>query len=191
MLYDEASPSDGIVSRSDRIYLFGLDESLEGHWLELYLGNEHVDDIRLPSLFDRSKQGPVTMNIPSPQVDTQLINGTCYFRAVLNINRLTPKDAVVLWDDLRIEIIADDGTVLVLKSLIRKHMGGSSIYDEDDTDGIDVELWFVEVTPGDYRAGAGDAFILSGLTTAFEHATVYIYMYDNQVAAPILPTDFP
>ncbi|MCK5414007.1 MAG: hypothetical protein KAJ35_01360, partial [Thermoplasmata archaeon] len=191
VLYDEASPSDGIVSRYDRIYLFGLDESLEGQRLELYLENEYVDDIRLPSPFDRSKLGPVTMNIASPHIDYQPINDTYYYRAVLNINKITPKELEVLWDDLRIEIIADDGTVLIPKSPIKEDIWGSSIYDEDDTDGIDVELWFVEVTTGDYRASAGDAFILSGLTTAFEYATVYIYMHDNRAAAATLPTNFP
>ena len=190
VLYDEVSPSDGIVSRFDRIYLFGLDESLEGHWLELYLGNELVDDIRLPSPFDRSKLGPVTMNLASPSMNMMNINGTYYYRAVLNINKITPKEAEVLWDDLRIEIIADDETVLVPISPINEDIWGSSIYDEDDTDGIDVELWFVEVATGDIRAGAGDALILSGLTTAFENATVYIYMFGNRVASAVLTKDF-
>jgi hypothetical protein len=190
VLYDEASPSDGIVSHFDRIYLFGLDESLEGLWLELYLGSEHVDDIRLPSPFDRSKLGPVTMNLASPSVDIMIINDTYYYRAVLNINKITPKEAEVLWDDLRIEIIAYDGNVLVPKSPINEDIWGSPRYDEDDTDGIDVELWYVETSTGDIRAGAGDAFILSGLTTAFESATVYIYMFGNRVATAVLPTNF-
>jgi hypothetical protein len=120
-----------------------------------------------------------------------IINGTCYYRAVLNINKVTPKESEVLWDDLRIEIIAYDGNVLVPKSPIDEDIWGSPRYDEDDTDGIDVELWYVEVSTGDIRASAGDAFILSGLTTAFEHATINIYMFDNRVASAVLPTDFP
>jgi hypothetical protein len=189
VLYDEASPTDGIVSRSDQIFLFGLDESFEGQSLQVYLSGEHVTNIRLPTPFDRTNLGPVTMNIASPDILSQTINGTYYHKATLNINKITPKDVKVYWDELTIEVKAVDGTVLVPKSPLVVVYSNPN-YDEDDTDGIDVELWSIE-TGGDDKAGAGDSFIISGMTTAFEQAIVYIYAFGKLAGSITLPSNFP
>ena len=130
---------------------------------------------------------PIIMNLASPQIRTVLINYTVYYEVVMNINKITPKYAKAYWDNVTIRILAANGSLLVSEQYAALD---AQVYDSDDTDGIVVELWYIEVFRIDDKAGAGDGFKLTGLTTDFEEARVQVFYSGELMGSSTLATDF-
>jgi hypothetical protein len=168
------------------IILSALNETFEGAWLELYLDGQRISEEWLPTPFNLTNVD-IVINLAYPDVTGRTIDGTACWYAVLNINKLTPSRAIVNWSDLRIKAIQSTGSVLVHPSALAPDTGA---YDEDGSDGIDVELWYVETT-GNEEVGAGDAFKLTGLPQYYEGATLEFYLFGDLVGSVTLPPNFP
>jgi hypothetical protein len=168
------------------IILSALNETFEGAWLELYLDGQKISEEWIPNPFNLSKVD-IVINIAYPYVSQRDIDGSTYWDVVLNINKITPEHALPAWSDLRIKVISSTGSVLVHPIAMQPDVG---VYDEDDSDGIDVELWYVE-TAGDDEASAGDAFKLTGLPQYYEGATLEFYHFGDLVGSITLPPSFP
>ena len=149
-----------------------------------------------------------TVNVASPDVtawsseidpDPAAANDEYYiYDAVLNINKITPKDDKVLWSEVRLLIKGSDGSVLQTETTLTDDAGAS--YDRDGTVAtgggvIDVEYWYVE-TGNDLKMSAGDAVKITGLTAGdastddFQGAQVILKKAGEQIGSITLPTDF-
>ena len=138
-----------------------------------------------------------TVNIASPnvssfQIDPDGTPGTgdeyTVFDAVLNINKITPKDDKVNWIDVRIIVKSSTGSVFQSETTPVADTNPTT-YDRDDTGGIDVEFWYVE-TGGDVKMSAGDAIKLTGMPDTWEGATIILKKSGEQIGSIKLPTDF-
>ena len=186
IMYDDSPSNDGVVTVDDLVLLVGLTEEFQGVWIEFYLDGELIGDEVLPDVFNLTES--ITILLSSPMVSRYEINGSYDFHVVLNINKITPKTAVAYWTDIQIRILNATGEVLVPLSSVLPDLGE---YDENETDGFDIGLWYVEVTTGDDKAGAGDAFKITGLTEAYKQAKVEIYHKGTLISYTTLPTNFP
>ncbi|MCK4970726.1 MAG: hypothetical protein KAS77_09370, partial [Thermoplasmata archaeon] len=186
IMYNDSPSNDGVVTVDDLVLLVGLTEEFQGVWIEFYLDGELIGDEVLPDIFNLTEI--ITIQLSSPMVARYIINGSNDWHAVLNINKITPKTADVYWTDIQIRILNATGEVLVPLSTVLPDLGE---YDENETDGFDIGLWYVEVTTGDDKSGAGDAFKMTGLTVAYEQAKVEIYHKGTLISYTTLPTNFP
>jgi hypothetical protein len=128
------------------------------------------------------------VNIAFPDVNSRDVGGSVHWDATLNINKVTPKDERIRWNQLRVVVKGADGSVLNPHSSMDQDWG---IYDDGSDGSVDVEFWFVETTTGDTFLSAGDAVRLTGLTEAYEGAHVELHVAGERVASITLPTDFP
>jgi len=171
---------------SATIYISALNRTFEDTYLELFLGDDMVGSEWLEGPFNISFM-PVVLNLASPSIDAIDINSTDYYKVILNINKITPKYARAYWNNITIRILAANGSLLVSEQRV---VSDTQVYDTDDTDGIDVELWYVETSWGDNKASAGDAFKLTGLTTDFEEAVVQVFYIEELIGSATLASDF-
>jgi hypothetical protein len=128
----------------------------------------------------------VTINLASPVVTTRPIMDVTYWDADLNINKVTPDLALVSYEDIRIIVKASDGSVLIPAT--EPLPDDSSDYDDGSDGTVDVEVWYESYT---IIMVAGDSFILTGMTDAYEGATVQIMHKDRLIGSTTLPTNFP
>ena len=128
-----------------------------------------------------------TVNIASPSVNGRDVGGTFHWDAILNINKITPKDERIGWNQLRIVVKSADGSVLNPHTPLDQDLG---IYDDDLDGSVDVEFWFIETT-GDGFMSAGDAIKITGMTRAYEGATIELTVQGERVGSIVLPTVFP
>jgi hypothetical protein len=129
-----------------------------------------------------------TVNLQSPWVGSRTIGDEIHYDAVLNINKITPKDVVVPWTTVRIIVKASDGSVLDIETIPMRDL--TSTYDDDLDGHVDVEFWYVETTYGDDKMSAGDALKITGMTARYEGAQVTIMMGGEQIGSIILPMEF-
>jgi hypothetical protein len=135
-----------------------------------------------------------TVNIASPNVQSTTNDGAddiagnaddeTIFDAVLNINKITPKDDKVNWADVRIIVKSSTGSVLDAETTPLP----DAAYDRT-TDPQPQEFWYIE-TGGDLKMSAGDAIKITGMDATYEGATVILKKAGEQIGSITLPTDF-
>lgn len=167
-------------------YIPALSRTFEWSYLELFIGDDMVGYEQLDGPFNSSVSN-ATMNLASPNIRSVDINSTTFYEAILNINKITPIDAKLHWASFTMRILSEEGSTLVPVTSLMPHTG---ITDTDDSDGIDIELWYVETATGDTKASAGDAFWISGLTNDFEGAIVQVMYQGEVIGRTTLPSDF-
>ena len=145
-----------------------------------------IGDEALPDRFNLTED--FALQLSSPHVQLYIINGSYDWHVVLNINKITPKDTEPLWTDIQISILDTSGAILVpLSSLLPDPW----VYDENESDGFDLGLWYIEISYDGHPVSAGDAFKMTGLTKAYEQAMVEIYHKDILIGYTTLPSNFP
>jgi hypothetical protein len=129
-----------------------------------------------------------TVNQSMPIVTQRDIDGTVYWDSTSTINMVTPRDADVPWSDVRVDIKAPTGSVLL--PLSRPLPDDPSTYDDASGGSVDVEVWFVDVD-GDGQLEAGDSLKITGMTNAYEGSIVEMMLSARRIAESRLPMDFP
>jgi hypothetical protein len=166
-------------------YAACLYSSFEDTWFEVYLNGSIVCEVQLFRPFNPE---PTEMVIASPSVNYYEFSNHTEYRIILIINKITPADVILYWTNITLEVENSTGAVLIAESHVQQDPG---IYDEDPSDGIDIGLWYVEVTTGGYTASAGDALKLTGISKDAEGGSVNIYSDGVLIGAVRLPTNFP
>lgn len=136
----------------------------------------------------------LTIQLSSPSV-TQYTRGISTWDAVLNINKMTPKDEKVQWTEIRIAIKDSDGSIL--NSATAAPTSDTSTYNDPVTGATtDVQFWFVDIA-GDGKMGAGDNIKITGIDDGaalgndYQGATIQILKAGKIIGDTTLPTDFP
>jgi hypothetical protein len=139
------------------------------------------------SVIDDLPDDRVTLNLASPSVQSREISNVTHWDAVININKMTPNDANVMWISLVVVIKSADGSVLLTQTVPLPD-GGS--YDDASNGWVDVEIWYVD-TDSDMFVDAGDAMKITGMDDTYEGALVDLTYLGNRAGSVTLPTDFP
>jgi flagellin-like protein len=126
----------------------------------------------------------LTIQLSSPTVTKYDRNGDCW-DAVLNVNKMTPKDEKVQWSEVKIAIKDSGGSIL--NQATEPDLDISTYMDP-----AAVEFWYVDISVDvPAKMGAGDSIKLSGLSDLYEGATVQILKAGKIIGSTTLPTDFP
>ncbi len=184
IFYTEGGTSD-IVDLKDNIILSGLNLTFEDSELEIYLDGERIGSVDIREPFDWD---PPRIWLSGPSVDQYDINGTSFFRIVININKYTPSWLRFAWTDLQVRILNRTGNELVPNSSV---VLDPMDYDLDDTDGIAIGLYYVDIAYDDEWLGAGDTLKFTGLTEAFVEARLEVYYQGRLLGTSTLASDFP
>ena len=129
----------------------------------------------------------LTVNLASPSVSQRMISGEPYWDAVLNINKVTPRDEDVPWLSISVVIKSNNGGLLLSNTPVSLDIEGG--YDGTSDGIVFVEVWFVAINPK--RLSAGDAIKITGMTQNFEGGLVQILQKGRIIGDTQLPTDFP
>ncbi len=183
IFYLEGGTPDG-VDYKDLIVLSGLNLSFERSYLEFYLNGRMIGEERLQGLYDPTY---IVIYISSPIVNYYEFTDYAEYRIILNINKITPKELRVHWTNITVEVEDSTGAILIAKSPL---IADTGVYDDEPLDGIDIGLWYIDVSSDD-NMGAGDSFKLTGFTTDAEGGKVNIYLDGVLIWSARLPTDFP
>jgi len=125
----------------------------------------------------------ITVNLGSPSTPEKFTRTTACWDTSMNINRITPKDQKVLWSELKILIKGSTGSLLLTATSPGADTG---VY----ADPAVIQVWYVE-TGANTKMDAGDSIKITGMTTAYEGATVELTKAGNLIASATLPTNFP
>jgi FlaG/FlaF family flagellin (archaellin) len=132
----------------------------------------------------------VSMVITNPRVEVKSrgTSPTQVWDVTLDVDAVHPPSQALKWDDVYVIIKSTNGSVLQPKtSLIPDD---PATYDDNDTDGIDVEFWFVETTTNDTTITGGDAVKITGMGHSYEGAEIHLTKAGELVARVVLPTNF-
>lgn len=124
----------------------------------------------------------ITVQMSSPSVSQFMRTETCW-DAILNINKITPKDVKVEWEDVRLSAKSSSGAILEMGTVLAEDTG---LYADPAT----LEYWFIDIS-GDPYMGAGDAIKITSMPDTWEGAIVDLTLDGELVATSKLPTDFP
>jgi hypothetical protein len=130
----------------------------------------------------------LTVLTESPHIQTRDINGTFYWDATVVIDKVTPQDEQVIWGELWVIIKSFNGSLL--DASMKPTIDNPGGYDDDIDGSVDIEAWFIETQTGDVKMSGGDGVKLTGLTRAYEGATVDLIVHQEKIASFSLPTAF-
>jgi hypothetical protein len=189
--YVDTNYDKDIVNSRDIIKVTGMNQSFSNSTIEIWFDGRAVGSLMLPHNLNGTDYGNTTINFGTPIVDPVQINSTIVWYVTLNIFKISPKNVKVFWEDVRIEIVQSTGSVLIHPRPLKEDIWMFPDYDMDDSDGIDVETWYIETTAGDNKMSAGDVFKLTGLTIFYEEATVNFYLKGHLAGSSRLASNFP
>ena len=138
----------------------------------------------------------LTIQLSSPSVTQYTRTGVDTWDAVLNINKMTPKDEKVKWTEIRIAIKDADGSILNSATNAPLTDDPTSYTDPATGATADVLYWFVDIS-GDGKVGAGDNVKITGMVDGglggndYQGATIQILKAGKIIGDTTLPTDFP
>lgn len=103
--------------------------------------------------------------------------------ASISVNKVTPRDSVVKWSDVKVTIKSADGAVLLPLTAVREDTG---------TYGSAVEVWYSDTAGKRDRIDAGDSILVTGMEASmYEGSYVIMFLGDKQIGDSVMPTDFP
>ncbi len=132
--------------------------------------------------------GPVTLNFAAPTVVVRFDGTMSHRDATIEVNRVTPRDAHVMWRDVRVEVHDTQGGLLM--NAVPVHPDDPSAYDDISDGTLDTEFWFVEAG-GNSQVDAADAVRITAMPALYQGATVRIYERGELIGSVVLPTAFP
>ncbi len=140
------------------------------------------------SIVDDNIDGNVTLSLSAPNVSQRDIGGAAHWDAVVNINKVSPGSALLSWVGTSVIVKNTFGQVLLQRTNMMPD--NPALYDDDSDGSVDVEAWYVDVQ-SDVLVSSGDAIKLTGMTAAYEGATIEVYDFTDRIGSTLLPTDFP
>ena len=139
----------------------------------------------------------LTLQLSSPtmtRVDERPVGGNTCWDAVININKLTPKDEKVQWSEVKISIKKADGSILNAASPVTTDIPANYAAANGATG--DVLFWYIDIQ-ADGKVGAGDSIKITTMDDGtlagndYQGGTVQILKAGKIIADTTLPTDFP
>jgi hypothetical protein len=132
----------------------------------------------------------ISMVVSNPHIEgtTRGTSPTQVWDVVLPVDAVHPVSKELEWDDVFVIIKSSNGSVLQPKTSMDPN--DPALYDNNDTDGIDVEFWFVETTFNSTSISGGDLVKITGMDTTYEGSTIQFSRSGELVAKITLPTNF-
>lgn len=132
----------------------------------------------------------LVLNLASPSVMTRDIANITHWDTVININKVTPKDASLLWIDVEVIVKNADGSVLLPRT--RSFPDDPGNYDDAANGWVDVEVWAIDIDQNGL-VSPGDAIKITGMDIRFEGGFVEIVQTSpvERIGGIVLPTQFP
>ena len=120
----------------------------------------------------------ITVSVDKPRVNTR---GTVH-DATIGVVRVSPEDQAVPWSQVHVLVKAYNGSVL--------NQSTAPTTDTNATYHDYVEIWYVEVTPGDMMMSGSDSIKITGMSKDYEGATVILIANGERIAEVDLPGIF-
>ncbi|MCJ2540163.1 MAG: hypothetical protein LN414_02705 [Candidatus Thermoplasmatota archaeon] len=132
----------------------------------------------------------ITVNLASVQIESRIIDGNQYWDASIIVNRFTPKDQTIPWEEIKVSAKDQAGRTLLENSKVFRD--NPSNYDNALDGRLDVETWFIKMgeNPNNYKIEAGDTLKITGLTSDYKGAKIFITFNGEQISSLTLPRDF-
>lgn len=131
---------------------------------------------------------PTTLNLASPSVTQRTIDEENRWDSTTTVNKVTPQDASVSWETVRVVLKASDGSLLM--GVTPLEPDNPLKYDNGSDGKVSVEMWYFDVN-GDGLLEPGDRIKFTALTDDYEGAIVEVTAEGERIGSLVLPTNFP
>ena len=138
--------------------------------------------------FEDEDKVSMTMNFPDLESKSRGANSTQVWDATMDITKVIPVEYKLVWSEVHISVKSSNGSVLQSGSKLAPD--DPATYDVNDTDGINVEFWYVETSENDTIVSSGDSVKVTGMDPAYEGATIQMVKAGELIAQVTLPTNF-
>ncbi len=139
-------------------------------------------------------EGPdiVKVNLAPAVIQNRTLEDEVHWDATFHVNKVTPRDSIVRWAEVRVSLLSESGDVLVERMELEPD---APLNYDDGTDGlVDIEAWYVDL-PTDGRMNSEDRFIITGLDRDHQGCSVILLRRVDsqweQIASGTLPLEFP
>ena len=129
-----------------------------------------------------------TINLANPVVRNRTIADEKHWDAVISIDKISPKNEQVLWDETRLVVKSSNGTTLHAKAAM--DLDDPLAYDDGSDGKVSAQFWYVETATGDVYLDAGNSIRLTGLSEEYEGAHVSLVCRGETIGYVVLPSDF-
>jgi hypothetical protein len=136
---------------------------------------------------DQPDEEKVVVKLSTPMVKKYVRDNTTVWDATMDIYTLTLRDETIKWIEVCVFVTSVNGSVLQNLTTMSDDMTGTY----DGTSPIDVELWYVELDPGDPKMTAGDSIKVTGMDRSWEGSTLKMMHLGELIGSIEMPTDFP
>jgi flagellin-like protein len=138
--------------------------------------------------FEDEDKVSMTMNFPDVEGKSRGASPTRVWDATMDITKVIPVEYKLVWSDVSINVRSSNGSLLLSRSALAPD--NTTMYDVDDSDGIDVEFWYVETSTDGEIVSGGDSVKVTGMDPAYEGATIQMVKAGELIAQVTLPTNF-
>jgi FlaG/FlaF family flagellin (archaellin) len=146
--------------------------------------------LMVSGMFSETDDDKLIVNLSDPIVEQQSRGSTPtkVWDAIFTINKVSPKTKKLVWLEAR--VAAKDSTGSILHWTTNLTLDDPVSYDNNDTDGITPQFWYIETRTGDDKASTGDAIKITGMDQTWTSASVILTRGGEIVAQINLPSHF-
>ena len=138
----------------------------------------------------QSDEQQISVNLGYSQMESRIIDGDQYWDATFIVNKFTPKDQTIPWEEIKVSAKNQAGRTLLENSEVFRD--NPSNYDNSLDGRLDVETWFINMVenPNIYIIEAGDTLKITGLTSDYMGVKIFITFNGERIGSLTLPSDF-
>ncbi len=135
---------------------------------------------------DHDEAEHTTVNLTAPNIARVTRGGVVCWDVNFTINKISPMDMGIRWDEARILIKEPAGSDLWASRGMKEDTG---LYDGSSP--MALEAWYIETTHGGRSMTATDGIKLTGIGLEYEGAIIELTLRGFRIGTATLPTTFP
>ncbi len=133
-----------------------------------------------------SEEELTEVELRNPVSKAKFINGEDYWDLTVELSKIQPKDAKILWVEVRVRILSEGEHVL--KPDTRVKPDDPAAYDDGSDGWVDVQVWYICTPAHDPHVHAGHIIKVTGISKEFEGGTVVISKSGEQIGTLTIPS---
>lgn len=182
--------ADGHISQGENITITGLSKR--------HLGTKlHVDSIGMglatawiPLTIEVTDIKDFSVGIETTELEQVPVDDTPMWRFSMYVCNLSDEDLVITWDEVTIELVTWNGTVIVDDMGLDAFPPSDGIgWDGFNTD--DLKAWHLDVSPGDGKVGRGDLIAITGIGEDLGAVRIFVNVDGKVTYGTVLPGSLP
>lgn len=121
----------------------------------------------------------------SPEVTLRPVDDVNFFDITVRLEKFTPKDSIVAWSELRVNIKKSNGELVVRD--VRADPDDPFNYYNGTNPAFSIEVWYIDSISRSDRMDPGDSIKVTGLTGEHEFGRIDILVAGEKSGSFVIP----